>query len=96
THAWLLAPLPGIGLAAWWVFAQALALFHYLLEASLALAPLWQPPHEHVYPLALAWLLLALGWGLPATPSGVRILVTLLALSAPWWPSERVEERRLV
>ena len=93
---WLLAPLPGIGLAAWWVFAQALALFHYLLEASLALAPLWQPPHEHVYPLALAWLLLALGWGLPATPSGVRILVTLLALSAPWWPSERVEERRLV
>jgi len=86
---WLLSPLPFVGLVPWWVFEQALAVFHQLLVVAVEAAPLWQPPAHLAYPLAGSLVLLSLCWGLPAVPRWLRVGAAVLLVTIPWWPREQ-------
>ncbi|WP_404374761.1 DNA internalization-related competence protein ComEC/Rec2 [Vreelandella aquamarina] len=86
---WLLSPLPGVRLVPWWVFEQALAVFHQLLWVAVGAAPLWQPPAHLAYPLAGSLVLLSLCWGLPAVPRWLRVGAVALVVTIPWWPKEQ-------
>lgn len=82
---WLLSPLPMVGEALWWLFEQALNVFHLLLTLAVQHWPLWEPDRSLTYPLAFALLLLSLCWGLPAVLPGLRLATTALTLALPWW-----------
>ncbi|MGP9767573.1 DNA internalization-related competence protein ComEC/Rec2 [Halomonas sp. AOP13-D3-9] len=82
---WLLSPIPGVGEALWWLFEQALDVFHLLLALAVQHWPLWEPDRPLTYPLAFALLLLSLCWGLPAVLPGLRLSATALVLVLPWW-----------
>ncbi|MCB8889755.1 DNA internalization-related competence protein ComEC/Rec2 [Vreelandella malpeensis] len=81
---WLGAALPGVGDALWWGFGQSLGLFRWLLDATLALAPLWQPSAALRYPLAAAWLLVALCFGLAFVPGWLRAISLAVAGFLPF------------
>ncbi|MBT2787532.1 MULTISPECIES: DNA internalization-related competence protein ComEC/Rec2 [unclassified Halomonas] len=82
---WLLSPVPLVGDSVWWLFEQALSVFHLLLTLAVQHWPLWEPDRSLTYPLAFALLLLSLCWGLPAVLPGLRLAATALALALPWW-----------
>lgn len=82
---WLLSPLPLVGHALWWLFEQALGVFHLLLTLAVQHWPLWEPDRPLTYPLAFALLLLSLCWGLPAVLPGLRLAATTLVVALPWW-----------
>jgi competence protein ComEC len=82
---WLLAPLPFVGQAVWWLFELALNVFHLLLTLSVQHWPLWEPDRTVTSPLALALLLMSLCWGLPGVLPGLRLAATALVVALPWW-----------
>ncbi|QNU61828.1 DNA internalization-related competence protein ComEC/Rec2 [Vreelandella titanicae] len=82
---WLLSPLPMVGETVWWLFEQALSVFHLLLTLVVQHWPLWEPDRSLTYPLSLALLLLSLCWGLPAVLPSLRLAASALIVALPWW-----------
>ncbi len=84
---WLVAPLPGASAVVWWIFEQALGVFHGLLSLTLGVLPLWEPSAALKYPLSAALLLVALCWGLAFVPrllrAGSLVAAITLALAHP-------------
>lgn len=85
---WLLLPVTPLSEMSWWVFEQALDLFHALLTLNVAYLPLWEPSFSRYKALGIGFIWLALCWGLPAIYWALRafavVIVTLLAV----WPNE--------
>ncbi|MGM0614436.1 MAG: DNA internalization-related competence protein ComEC/Rec2 [Pseudomonadota bacterium] len=85
---WLLIPVAPLSELSWWVFEQALNLFHGLLTLNVTYLPLWEPSSSHYKTLGVGFIWLALCWGLPATSWMLRafavVTVSLLAV----WPRE--------
>lgn len=82
---WLLAPVPLVGEGIWWLFGEALSLFMWALEVTVAQWPLWEPAPWLTYPLACALVLLALAWGLPGVPGWLRLAPVVLLAVSPLW-----------
>jgi len=86
---WLLAPVPGMMQACWWLFARLVEALAGLLEATATRLPLWHPETDQALPLALALLVLAALWGLPGLDRRLRVTASLLLGLVPllWQPS---------
>ncbi|TFH85161.1 DNA internalization-related competence protein ComEC/Rec2 [Billgrantia azerbaijanica] len=89
---WLLTPVAPLAGLCWQLFdilAQGVA---RLLDAAIAVLPLWWPDPQAVQPLALLLGGMALLWALPALAAALRLVgtlllgVTLLTLTAPEIP----------
>ncbi|MGS2743178.1 DNA internalization-related competence protein ComEC/Rec2 [Halomonas sp. LS-001] len=96
---WLLVPIAPLSAASWWVFEQALGVFHKLLTFHAAYLPLWEPAFTHYHRLGLGFIWLALCWGLPTVPRILRYfslsVVLLLAVipRSPAWPEGALRVR---
>ncbi|WP_299236272.1 DNA internalization-related competence protein ComEC/Rec2 [uncultured Halomonas sp.] len=88
---WLLAPLPGVMAACWWLFARLTDGLARLLEAMVAWLPLWYPEPGQTLPVALSLLVLAMLWGVPGLDRRLRIVATLLLGLVPLlWQAPRL------
>jgi len=96
---WLFVPLAPLSAASWWVFEQALGVFHTLLTLHAANLPLWEPAFTHYQMLGLGFIWLALCWGLPSVPQILRYfslsVVLLMAVipNSPAWPEGALRVR---
>lgn len=88
---WLLAPLPGVMAACWWLFAWLTDGLAWLLEAVVEWLPLWYPEPGQTLPVALSLLVLAMLWGVPGLDGRLRAAGTLLLCVAPLlWQAPRL------
>ena len=88
---WLLLPVASLSTASWWVFEQALGLFHQLLQINAVYLPLWEPSLARYQALGVGLIWLALCWGLPTVPQALRyfslsvvLLLAIIPRSSAW------------
>ncbi|MBB3231601.1 DNA internalization-related competence protein ComEC/Rec2 [Halomonas stenophila] len=82
---WLLAWVPPLGDACWWLFAKLAAGLAMALSWAVELLPLWHPPAAWILPLALGLGLLSLLWALPGLDRRLRLVGSGLLATLPLW-----------
>ncbi|RTR06126.1 DNA internalization-related competence protein ComEC/Rec2 [Halomonas nitroreducens] len=82
---WLLAWVPLLGDACWWLFAKLASGLAVVLSRIVELLPLWHPPAAWGLPLALGLGLLSLLWALPGLERRLRLVGSGLLATLPLW-----------
>ncbi|MFM9271311.1 DNA internalization-related competence protein ComEC/Rec2 [Halomonas elongata] len=82
---WLLAWVPLLSMACWTLFAGLTQGLATVLETAVSLLPLWQPPPEQRWPLAIGLGLVSALWALPGLDRRWRVAGTLLLVAGSAW-----------